>query len=477
MGIFNDIAKEAKRNPLTAAAVVTPMAYGPAVLEQLAGGGGGLSELEGKYLGWDKEHAARKRQREAAAQLGQVPLPEFEQYGDMDLNEYSAVDELANFDPTLGDIYTAGPAATYEAEGYDPTYADFERIGTVNLGDTNLDGINLDPATRDAQMAALGELSGMTTDGFTDAENAQMALINAQAGQQAKGARDALSQQMARRGISGSGLEMMGQQMANQSAAEAMRLQGLQAQQMAQQRKMEALAGMSDLSTAVRGQDYGEQLNRARAQDAIDAWNAANTQGVMGKNAANYNTNQALNAGIANDAGRFEASAQNAANQYNTGAMNAMSQFNAGQQQAGSFANAGIQNQYGWNKAGAMQDIANANTGIQNQEAQWNQVGKNEANNALAQQGFGNQMSKATGQYNAQNQIAGRELDAAKSRRTDTGQIIDYGAKGAAMAFGSPAAATAVPTITSSNASPGGWAGNSVDDEKKKQQLQNMYYA
>lgn len=457
-----------KFDPKKAAAIIAnPVLAGNAIgLDELSGGslGDTASELEGDWLGWKKEHQARKRQREAAAKLGQVETPELSEYGDLDLAEYEALADLVNYDPAKGEVFTAGDASTYEAEGYDPTYADFQSEGQVDLADSELAGINLDPATRDAQMAALGELSGLTTDGMTGAEQGRLDLINAKAGQQAKGARDALDMEMARRGISGSGLEMMGKQMANQSAAEAMRLQGLEAEQMAQQRQMQALGQISDLASGIRGQDYGIASDSARAQDAINAWNASNTQGVMGRNADRYGANSLANAGIANSAAQFGASANNAANQFNAGAQNQNAKFNASQQQAGSFANAGIQNSADQWRIGNQQQIANNNVGIQNDERHWNQIGKNTANNAVNQQNFGNEWQKATGQANQQNAIAGAEMAAGQSRKADTMNILNTGVKAAAAAYGGPAAATAVPSA--------GQGSNLLADKKKQDEFE-----
>lgn len=168
-------------------------------------------------------------------------------------------------------------------------------------GDTQLDSISLDPSTRNAQMQALAQLQAISEQGGMDSvDRARMADIMGQAASQAKGQRDAIAQNMQARGLAGSGMEMVQQQMANQNAAQMANQGGLQTAAAAQQRALDAIMGAGSMGANIRNQDYGIASDRAKAQDAINQFNTQNRQNVMGRNLDRTNAINTANTDLRN---------------------------------------------------------------------------------------------------------------------------------------------------------------------------------
>ena len=194
----------------------------------------------------------------------------------------------------LGDLFGGGNREEQErllreiTQGYaniDPRLkASLEEV--VSQGGTEFDKVSLDPATRDAQMRALSSLMETGLSGGMDATSrARVAgFQNANAAAESA-SRAALMQQAQSRGVAGSGLEYAAQLQNQQGAAQRNSQAGMDAAADAQQRALQALAQGGVLAGNVRGQDYQQQSDRARAQDIINAHNAANRQGVYSRNA------------------------------------------------------------------------------------------------------------------------------------------------------------------------------------------------
>lgn len=188
--------------------------------------------------------------------------------------------------------------------------------GLASQGDTELAGISLDPATRQAQMDALTSLRDVANSGgLSDLDKASIAQAQRQIGMQQKGARDAISQNMQSRGMAGSGMELMNKLMAQQSGAEQANMMGMQQAAQAQQARMAALQGMGSLGGNIRAQDYGIKADRAQAQDAINRFNTMNKQGQMGRNTDRTNQRGMLN----NEIGNKNVAMRNAAQAHNKG--------------------------------------------------------------------------------------------------------------------------------------------------------------
>jgi hypothetical protein len=202
----------------------------------------------------------------------------------------------------------------YQAiDGYRP-----EAESTVTLGDSAMNGISLDPATRAAQMQALTELSQMTTgDGMSAIDAANVAQINRDIAQAQRGSRDAIAANMRQRGISGSGLDMAAQLQNQQAAADRASMAGQQEAADSLQRKMAALGQLGSLGGQMRGQDFNQAATVADANDAVARFNAQNSQAVMSRNVGSRNDATAADwrnkQGIANNnvGMRFDVANQN----------------------------------------------------------------------------------------------------------------------------------------------------------------------
>lgn len=316
--------------------------------------------------------ASKKAQRAA----GDIITP----YNDLVAPELSPI-EYEN-------LVSAGDFTPEQAE---LVRASMQNAEAAKAGPTEFGAISLDPATREAQMAALRSLQGIADEGMSSQQKLALAKIQADQAASDRGNQLAILQNAAQRGVAGSGLEMMNRMNAQQQSANNRNLQDLQIAAMGDQNKLAALQQIGSLGGNIRGADYEQQAAKAAAADAIAKFNAANTQSM----------NQ-FNAGAANDLSRFNASAANQLNQYNTGAMNAAQQ--------GNLAN--------------KQNIMNQNVGQRNAAMDYNV--KN-----LPQQQFTNQYNIAGAKSGAFGKMADLSQQEAADNRKTMGNLIQLGATAA----------------------------------------------
>lgn len=131
-----------------------------------------------------------------------------------------------------------------------------------------------DPLTVEAQRRALSELTGIVDQGgLTAVDRARIADTQRSAGQFMRGAREATLANMEARGMRGGGAELMSQLSAQQAAGDRMSRENMQTTAQAQQRALQALGMLGGQAGQVRGQSYGESLNRAQAGDQMNRYN------------------------------------------------------------------------------------------------------------------------------------------------------------------------------------------------------------
>lgn len=151
----------------------------------------------------------------------------------------------------------------------------------VNLGPSAFEGVGeqVDPALRDAQLLALQSIMETGLSGGMDAQaRARLAQAQEATARSESAARQALQQQAQARGM-GTSMTGYATQLANQQgAAQRLGMEGTQAAADANQRALQAFAQGGSLAGQVRGQDYGQVADRARAADVIAAYNARNRQ-------------------------------------------------------------------------------------------------------------------------------------------------------------------------------------------------------
>jgi hypothetical protein len=147
-----------------------------------------------------------------------------------------------------------------------------------------------------AQKQALRRMQELSVTGEDVAAKAQQqsaldASANAQASERAN-----ILREMARRGVGGSSTDALTLMQAGENEAQAARQASLQAQGAAADRRLQALSGMANLATSVRGQ------NTATEKTNVDIINDFNQRSAMRKQAYDQ-----YRAGVRNEAQKFNA--------------------------------------------------------------------------------------------------------------------------------------------------------------------------
>jgi hypothetical protein len=159
------------------------------------------------------------------------------------------------------------------------------------LNSNAFNDIKSDPEATGAQKTALQQLQSISTEGLTAIDKAKIQDITNATNTMAKGRKEAVLQNARERGIGGSGLELTGQLTGEQEAADRASAAGTQVAADAQARALQAIMSSGQLGGQIEQQQYGEQANKAQAQNAIDEFNAkaqasANLENVRAANAA-----------------------------------------------------------------------------------------------------------------------------------------------------------------------------------------------
>ena len=190
---------------------------------------------------------------------------------------------------------------------------------TAQIGSNALSGVTTDPRLMQAQMNALAQLQQQGQAGLTSAQLASLQGINQQAAGQAQAANAATMQQMAARGMGGSGVELAAKLSNAQNAANMANTQGNQLAAQAQQGALAATAASGQLGGQMQQTQFGQQAQIANAQNAINQFNTANQQNVMGQNTNVQNAAQQANLQAAQNVANTNVGAQNQAQYYNKG--------------------------------------------------------------------------------------------------------------------------------------------------------------
>lgn len=170
-----------------------------------------------------------------------------------------------------------------------------EMLEAMDLGPSAYEELSTDPATRDAQMAALQSLSNIGEEGFTEAEQADLNRIRRTTARESEAQRGKILQDMAQRGLAGSGVELASQLAAQQAASERMSEQADETAKMAFQRSLQAIQNAGNLGGNIRTQDYNEAQNLAEAKDQIARFNLQNAMQTQQSNVGAKNTAQQQN--------------------------------------------------------------------------------------------------------------------------------------------------------------------------------------
>ena len=164
----------------------------------------------------------------------------------------------------------------YEGIGVPPEEAQRIALEAAQVGPSALEDVSVDPRLRGQQMQALEQLSQFGEAGLTDSEKAQQQMMMRDVAGQAQAREKSILQDMAQRGMSGSGAELAARLGSSQAAAERGSMEQAQLAGQAQQRALQAITQGAGMAGQIRGQEYGEQSEAARAADEIARFNAAN---------------------------------------------------------------------------------------------------------------------------------------------------------------------------------------------------------
>jgi hypothetical protein len=190
----------------------------------------------------------------------------------------------------------------------------------VQQGPSNMLGVTTDPAYKASQLKALSSLQDIgDSGGMTLSDRATLERTMGNVNAKTRGAREAILQDAQQRGGYGSGTSLAAQLMAQQGGAQDAHQAGLDAAAQAQQRALQAIQGAGQMGGQLRSQDYGEQADKARAQDAIAAWNAQNRQQVGNTNVGTRNAAQQYNLTNAQNLSNANVDTRNKEQAYNKG--------------------------------------------------------------------------------------------------------------------------------------------------------------
>jgi len=174
---------------------------------------------------------------------------------------------------------------------------------------SSFNNISLDPATRAAQLAALGQYANIAQAGGLDPA-AKLALqqtidaVNAQS----QGAQGAIMRSAQAEGQGGGDFALTQRAVNAQGASNTGAEQGLQTAAIAEANREAALNKMADIGGQVNTSDYGQAAQKAAAQNVINATNQAATNAANTANVGNtmqageFNTNTAQGVNAANTA-------------------------------------------------------------------------------------------------------------------------------------------------------------------------------
>lgn len=163
------------------------------------------------------------------------------------------------------------------------------------LASTAQEQITTDPRLRQAQMQALETMSKMGTEGLTATDRAALNQARRQTAGDEQARQASILQNMAQRGVGGSGMELAAKLSSSQESADRASQESDRTMAMAQQRMLAAISGAGELGGQIRGQEYGEQSDLARARDAIAQFNLQQRAATQSANVGQLNEAQLRN--------------------------------------------------------------------------------------------------------------------------------------------------------------------------------------
>ncbi len=171
-----------------------------------------------------------------------------------------------------------------------------ERIQSIDQAPSEFNNINLDPASREAMVKALGGFQDISDSGGLDA-NAKLGIqqvIDA-ANNQSRGTQGAIQQQAQAMGQGGGDFALTQRAIAGQGASNNAATQGLQQAAEAEANREAALSQMANIGSGINSSDFNQAAAKAAAGDTVNATNAGYRNAAATNNAGNNLTGQTFN--------------------------------------------------------------------------------------------------------------------------------------------------------------------------------------
>lgn len=216
----------------------------------------------------------------------------------------------------------------------------------VQLGVTQAQNVQANPALQNAQMNALNQLSQFANTGNTAQTQAQLNQAEQQVGAATQGQLQGIRQNMQSRGLSGSGSELAQQLSAAQGGANLLSNQGLQAAANNQQASMQGNTQAGAMAGQMNQQQYQQALQRAQSADQRNLYNTQEQQAVSNANAGLSNQAQQQNLATAQQLSNANTAQNNQLTQQQAQALNNQWQQQLQLQQAKAGALLGQSGQY-----------------------------------------------------------------------------------------------------------------------------------
>lgn len=170
-----------------------------------------------------------------------------------------------------------------------------EAAEALELGPSAMEDIGVDEQLKLEQLKALAGIGDIAEGGLTEADLAASRQIRRDVGQADQARQQQVLMEMAQRGVLGSGGELAARLGAGQQATERQAAASDELIRQAQARSLQALGQQGNLAGQIRGQEFGEQSDIARARDVIGQFNVRNRQDVLGRNVGERNIAQQQN--------------------------------------------------------------------------------------------------------------------------------------------------------------------------------------
>lgn len=244
----------------------------------------GLLQDWGKKVGdsWNRATGQGARNREK--ELSKKQLAMLEGLEEADLEQLQAkIPELADM----------GDEGKLELQGL----LDLAKSKAHTVAGSAYDNLKEDPNLRKDQVSSLDKIREYSEKGRTAGDEAALQDLLSKTRQDDRGRSLAIDSQMKRRGLAGSGLDLMAKLQSRQGASNLAAKNALNLAANREAQKLGASQMLGNLSSQVRGQDYQMASGKANAQDLLNRFNASLKQGVENQNTAYENQERTQNLG------------------------------------------------------------------------------------------------------------------------------------------------------------------------------------